>query len=78
MIDDIVWEGPGSSLPDRCWTRHGVILRTLDIVAYKVLLFSPWLPLVALVSIFSIFSCVCDVARRTGRGTGPEARTAVH
>ena len=39
MIDDIVWEGPGSSLPDRCWTRHGVILRTLDIVAYKVLPF---------------------------------------
>ena len=52
MKDDIVWEGPGSSLPDRCWTRHGVILRTLDIVAYKVLLFSPWLPVVALVSMF--------------------------
>lgn len=39
MIDDVVWEGPGSSLPDRCWDRQGVILRTLDIVAYKVLLF---------------------------------------
>lgn len=36
MIDDVVWEGPGSSLPDRCWDRQGVILRTLDIVAYKV------------------------------------------
>ena len=36
MIDDIVWEGPGSNLPDRCWDRQGVILRTLDIVAYKV------------------------------------------
>ena len=36
MIDDVVWEGPGASLPDRCWDRQGVILRTLDIVAYKV------------------------------------------
>jgi hypothetical protein len=36
MIDDVVWEGPGSSLPDRCWARQGVMLRTLDIVAYKV------------------------------------------
>mmetsp|Transcript_76311 Transcript_76311/g.111774 ORF Transcript_76311/g.111774 Transcript_76311/m.111774 type:complete len:166 (+) Transcript_76311:430-927(+) len=36
QIDDVVWEGPGASLPDRCWDRQGVILRTLDIVAYKV------------------------------------------
>jgi len=36
MIDDVVWEGPGANLPDRCWDRQGVILRTLDIVAYKV------------------------------------------
>jgi hypothetical protein len=41
MIDDVVWEGPGSSLPDRCWDRQGVILRTLDIVAYKVFLLWP-------------------------------------
>ena len=36
MSDDVVWEGPGASLPDRCWDRQGVLLRTLDIVAYKV------------------------------------------
>mmetsp|Transcript_60779 Transcript_60779/g.143396 ORF Transcript_60779/g.143396 Transcript_60779/m.143396 type:complete len:389 (+) Transcript_60779:197-1363(+) len=34
--DDVVWEGPGSSIPHRCWDRHATVLRTLDIVQYKV------------------------------------------
>jgi len=34
--DDVVWEGPGNSIPHRCWDRHATILRTLDIVQYKV------------------------------------------
>mmetsp|Transcript_1484 Transcript_1484/g.3031 ORF Transcript_1484/g.3031 Transcript_1484/m.3031 type:complete len:372 (-) Transcript_1484:255-1370(-) len=36
LSDDVVWEGPGSSIPHRCWDRHGTLLRTLDIVQYKV------------------------------------------
>jgi len=34
--DEVVWHGPGGVMPGRCWERHGCLLRTLDIVHYKV------------------------------------------
>jgi len=33
--DEVVWDGPGTLMPDRCWERHGSLLRTLDLLQFK-------------------------------------------
>eukprot|EP00284_Hemiselmis_tepida_P009063 CAMPEP_0174928454 /NCGR_PEP_ID=MMETSP1355-20121228/23542_1 /TAXON_ID=464990 /ORGANISM="Hemiselmis tepida, Strain CCMP443" /LENGTH=313 /DNA_ID=CAMNT_0016174615 /DNA_START=57 /DNA_END=995 /DNA_ORIENTATION=- len=34
--DEVVWDGPGTLMPERCWERHGSLLRTLDLLQFKV------------------------------------------
>jgi hypothetical protein len=36
LADNVVFDGPGKSVPTYCWERQGTLLRTLDIVQYKV------------------------------------------
>ena len=36
LADNVVFDGPGKSVPNYCWERQGTLLRTLDIVQYKV------------------------------------------
>ncbi len=36
LADSVVFDGPGDSVPSYCWERQGTLLRTLDVVQYKV------------------------------------------
>jgi hypothetical protein len=36
LADSVVFDGPGDSVPSYCWDRQGTLLRTLDVVQYKV------------------------------------------
>eukprot|EP00291_Cryptomonas_curvata_P022800 CAMPEP_0172167868 /NCGR_PEP_ID=MMETSP1050-20130122/9815_1 /TAXON_ID=233186 /ORGANISM="Cryptomonas curvata, Strain CCAP979/52" /LENGTH=189 /DNA_ID=CAMNT_0012838715 /DNA_START=328 /DNA_END=894 /DNA_ORIENTATION=- len=36
LADNVVFDGPGDSVPSYCWERQGTLLRTLDVVQYKV------------------------------------------
>jgi hypothetical protein len=36
LADSVVFDGPGDSVPNYCWERQGTLLRTLDVVQYKV------------------------------------------
>ena len=35
--EEVVFDGPGSKIPDRVWEREGTLLRMLDVVQYKKL-----------------------------------------